>query len=169
TQNACYNCHAAKSPQWAAETIEQWHGPARKGFQNYAEAFQASWTDRSDAAALLAMVAGSPTTPAIARASALSELHSRVSPANIELARKGLTDPDPMVRIGALDMLDGFPGDRIWALVSPLLTDSSRGVRVRAVSVLAGVPAANQPASDRGAFEHATAEFIATQRFNADR
>ena len=72
----------------------------RKGFQNYAEAFQASWTDRADAAALLAMVAASPTAPAIARASALSELHSRVSPANIELARKGLADPDPMVRIG---------------------------------------------------------------------
>src|SRR6266550_3508307 len=64
-------------------------------------------------------------------------------------ARKGLADPDPMVRIGALDMLDGLPGNRIWPLVSPLLTDSSRGVRVRAVSVLAGVPAANQPASDR--------------------
>jgi predicted CXXCH cytochrome family protein len=169
TPNACNNCHADKSPQWAADTIEQWHGPARKGFQNYAEAFRASWTDRSDAAALLAVVAASSTTPAIARASALSELHSRVSPTNIELARKGLTDPDPMVRIGALDMLDGLPGERIWPLVSPLLTDSSRGVRVRAVSVLAGVPAANQPDSDRGAFERAAAEFIAAQRFNADR
>ncbi len=169
TPNACNNCHADKSAQWAADTIEQWHGPARKGFQNYAETFQASWTDRSDAAALLALVAASPTAPAIARASALSELHSRVSPVNIELARKGLADPDPMVRIGALDMLDGLPGNRIWPLVSPLLTDSSRGVRVRAVSVLAGVPAANQPASDREAFERAAAEFIAAQRFNADR
>jgi predicted CXXCH cytochrome family protein len=169
TPNACNNCHVDKSAQWAADTIEQWHGPARKGFQNYAEAFQASWTDRSDAAALLAVVAASPTTPTIARASALSELHSRVSPANIELARKGLADPDSMVRISALDMLDGLPGNRIWPLVSPLLTDSSRGVRVRAVSVLAGVPAANQPASDREAFERAAAEFIAAQRFNADR
>jgi Flp pilus assembly protein TadD len=115
------------------------------------------------------VVAASPTAPAIARASALSELHSRVSPANIELARKGLADPDPMVRIGALDMLDGLPGNRLWPLVSPLLTDSSPGVRVRAVSVLAGVPAASQPASDREAFERATAEFIAAQRFNADR
>jgi predicted CXXCH cytochrome family protein len=169
TPNACNNCHADKSAQWAADIIEQWHGPARKGFQNYAEAFRASWSDRSDAAALLALVAASPTAPAIARASALSELHSRVSPANIDLARKGLADADPMVRIGALEMLDGLPGDRIWSLVSPLLTDSSRGVRIRAVSVLAGVPTANQPASDREAFERAAAEFIAAQRFNADR
>jgi predicted CXXCH cytochrome family protein len=169
TPNACNDCHVDKPAQWAADTIEQWHGPTRKGLQNYAEAFQASWTDRSDAAAQLALVAAGPTTPAIARASALSELHSRVSPAYVDLARKGLADPDPMVRIGALDMLDGLPSNRIWPFVSPLLTDSSRGVRIRAVSLLAGVPTANQPASDRQAFERAAAEFIAAQRFNADR
>lgn len=169
TPNACNNCHADKSPQWAADNIEQWHGPARKGFQTYAEAFHASWTDGSNAAALLAVVAGSPATPAIARASALSELHSRVSAANIELARQGLADADPMVRIAALDMLEGLPGNRIWALVSPLLSDPSLGVRIRAVSVLAAVPVASQPAADRDAFERAAAEFIAAQRFNADR
>ena len=169
TPNACNNCHADKSAQWAADAIETWHGPDRKGFQNYAEAFHASWTDRSDAAALLSIVAASPTTPAIARASALGELHSRVTPANIELARRGLADADPMVRIGALDMLDGLPGNRIWPFVSPLLSDPSRGVRIRAASVLAAVPNGSQPVSDRGAFERAAAEFIAAQRFNADR
>jgi predicted CXXCH cytochrome family protein len=169
TPNACNGCHADKSAQWAADAIEQWHGPVRKGFQNYAEAFHASWTDRSDAAALLAVVASSPTTPSIARASALSELHARVSPTTVDLARKGLADPDPMVRIGALDMLEGLPGDRIWPLVSPLLSDSSRGVRIKAVSVLAAVPTARQAASDRAAFERAVAEFVAAQQFNADR
>jgi predicted CXXCH cytochrome family protein len=169
TPNACNNCHADKSAEWAADAVERWHGPVRKGFQNYAEAFEASWTDRADAATLLAAVAASPTAPAIARASALSELHSRVSPANFELARKGLADPDPMVRVAALDMLDGLPGDRIWPLVASLLSDPSRGVRIRAVSVLAAVPAANQPAADRAAFERAAAEFVAAQRLNADR
>jgi predicted CXXCH cytochrome family protein len=169
TPNACNDCHADKSAQWASDAVERWHGPDRKGFQDYAEAFHASWTDRSDAAALLAAVAASPAEPAIARASALGELRSRVSPANIELARRGLADPDPMVRIGALDMLDGLPADRIWPLVSPLLSDSSLGVRIRSVSLLAAVSTANQPASDRPAFDRAAAEFIAAQRLNADR
>jgi predicted CXXCH cytochrome family protein len=169
TPNACNNCHADKPAQWASDAVDRWHGPDRKGFQNYAEAFHASWTDRSDAAALLAAVAASPTEPAIARASALGELRSRVSPANIELTRRGLTDPDPMVRIGALDMLDGLPGNRIWPLVSPLLSDPSLGVRIRSVSVLAAVSTANQPASDRAAFDRAAAEFIAAQQLNADR
>jgi predicted CXXCH cytochrome family protein len=169
TPNACNNCHADKSAQWAADAIERWHGPVRKGFQNYAEAFQASWSDRADAAALLEAVAATPTTPAFARASALGELHSRISPADIELARRGLNDSDQMVRIGALDMLDGLPGDRIWPLVAPHLSDSSRGVRIKAVSVLAAVPTPNQPVSDRAAFERAMAEFVAAQRLNADR
>ncbi|MVT67300.1 tetratricopeptide repeat protein [Bradyrhizobium pachyrhizi] len=169
TPNACNDCHTDKSAQWAADAVEHWHGPTRKGFQNYAEAFQASWTNRPDATALLELVAASPSAPAIARASALSEMQLRVSPANIELARKGLVDPDPMVRIGALDMIDGLPGNGIWPLVSPHLSDPSRGVRIRAVSVLAAVPTANQPAADRAAFDRAVTEFVAAQKFNSDR
>jgi predicted CXXCH cytochrome family protein len=169
TPNACNGCHADKSPEWAASTVEQWYGPDRKGFQSYAEAFHASWTARSDAASLLAGIAANPGTPAIARASALSELQSRVSPANIELARKGIADPDPMVRIAALDMLDGIATNRLWPMVSPLLSDSSRGVRIRAAALLAGVPVATQSAAERQAFERAAAEFVAAQRLNADR
>ena len=74
-----------------------------------------------------------------------------------------------MVRIGALDMLESVPANQIWPLVSPLLSDPSRGVRIRAASLLAAVPTANQPSADREQFERAAAEFIAAQRFNADR
>jgi predicted CXXCH cytochrome family protein len=169
TPNACNDCHRDKKPDWAASAVEQWFGPTRKGFQNYAEAFSASRNGNADSAALLAAVATNPATPAIARASALSELHSRVSPANIELARAGVADPDPLVRMAALDMLEGIAGSRIWPIVSPLLSDSSRGVRIRAASVLADVSTPNQPANDREAFSRAAAEYVAAQRYNSDR
>jgi predicted CXXCH cytochrome family protein len=169
TTNACNDCHADRSADWAASAVERWHGPDRKGFQHYGEAFHAAWSDLPDAAKLLAAVAADRNAPAIARASALTELAPHVSPANADLARAGLSDGDPMVRIGALDMLEGVPAAQIWTLVSPLLSDPSRGVRIRAVSLLAAVPTANQPAADRERFEHAAAEFVAAQRFNADR
>ena len=158
-----------KSAQWAASAIEGWHGPTRKGFQKYAEAFHAAWTEQADAAALLAAVASAGDTPGFVRASALSELRGRVSPTNINLARTGLADTDPMVRIGALDMLDGAPVTQLWSLVSPLLSDSNRGVRIRAASLLSAVPTASQPPADREKFERAAAEFVAAQRLNADR
>ena len=149
TPNACNDCHKDKTVEWAASAVERWHGPNRKGLQNYAEAFHAARTSRSDAAALLGAIAGDPSVPAYARASALAELGPYVSPANISLARAGLSDPDPMVRIGALNMLEGVPPDQLWRLISPLLSDPSRGVRIRAATLLAAVPTASQPVTDR--------------------
>ena len=169
TPNACNDCHAEKSAAWAAAAIESWYGPHREGFQNYADAFHAAWADQPDAATLLAAVAAYPNAPAFARASALTDLAPSLSPANGDLARGGLSDPDPMVRIGALDMLESVPANQIWPLASPLLDDRSRGVRIRAAALLAVVPTASQPPADRERFERAAAEFIDAQRFNADR
>jgi predicted CXXCH cytochrome family protein len=169
TPNACNDCHRDKSAAWAAAAVETWHGHSRKGFQAYAEAFHAAWTDQPDAAALLAVVASDRDTPAIARATALSELGAHPLASNMNLARSGLSDPDPMVRIGALDMLESVPSGQLWPLVSPLLSDSNRGVRIRAAALLAAVPTANQPPVDREPFERAATELIAAQRLNADR
>jgi tetratricopeptide (TPR) repeat protein len=169
TSNACNDCHSDKTAQWAASAIERWYGPNRKGFQNYAEAFHAAWADQEDAAALLAAVAADPNASAFARASALAGLASHLDPSNINLARTGLRDPDPMIRIGALDMLQGVPVNQLWPLVAPLLSDSSRGVRIRAVALLAALPTARQPPADREPLDRAAAEFVAAQRLNADR
>jgi predicted CXXCH cytochrome family protein len=169
TPNACNDCHTDKSPDWAASAVDRWHGPNRKGFQNYAEAFTAAWSDQPNAANLLATVAADNQVPAFARAGALVELSSRASPATVNLARKSLSDPDPTVRIAALDMLEAVPVVQTWSLASPLLTDSNRGVRIRAAALLAAVPAATLSPADREHFEHAANEFIAAQRFNADR
>ena len=43
------------------------------------------------------------------------------------------------------------------------------GVRISAVSLLATVPSASQRFADRARFDQATKEFIAAQRFHADR
>jgi predicted CXXCH cytochrome family protein len=169
TPNACNDCHTDKPAEWAASAVERWYGPDRKSFQNYAAAFHAAWADEADAAKLLAVVAGDPNTPAFARAGALAELGSRLDPSHINLAREGLRDPDPMVRIGALDMLESIPANQLWPVVAPLLSDSSRGVRIRAVELLAALPTASQPPPDRDKFERAAAELIAAQRLNADR
>ena len=169
TPNACNDCHTDKSTEWAASAIENWFGPNREGFQNYAEAFHAVWTDQADAAELLSAVAADNNASAFARASALTDLAPSLSAANGNLARAGLSDPDPMVRISALDMLESVPADQIWPLASPLLADRSRGVRIRTASLLAVVPTANQPPADRQSFERAAAEFVSAQRFNADR
>lgn len=169
TPNACNDCHKDKSAEWSAAAIERWHGPNRKGFQTYAAAFHSAWNDQSDATRLLAAVAADSNAPAIARASALSELGTHASPTTLNLERTATTDPDPMVRIGALDMLQDLPLEQRWTTASPLLSDSVRGVRIRAASLLGDVPSARLSAADRERFDRSAEDFIAAQKFNADR
>lgn len=169
TPNACNDCHTDKTAAWASSAIESWFGPKRIGFQNYVDAFQAAATDQSNAATLLATVVSDERAPGFARAGALGELATRVSPPNLGLVKSALSDPDPMVRLGGLDVLAGTSPMEIWAVASPLLSDASPGVRIRAATLLALVPTASQPASDREAFAKAAAELIAAQRQNADR
>jgi predicted CXXCH cytochrome family protein len=169
TSNACTDCHKDKSASWAAAAIEGWFGPARKGLQSYGEAFHAAWQDAPNAAVLLAAVAADAHAPSFARAGALAALAPHLSPATVDLARKGLGDPDPMVRIAALDMLEGVPPDQLWPVVAPLLSDPIRGVRLRATSLLAGAPTDRLLASERATLDRANAEFIAAQALNADR
>jgi tetratricopeptide (TPR) repeat protein len=169
TPNACNDCHTDKSAEWAASAVERWHGPNRKGLQNYAEAFHAAWTGRGDA--MLRKIAADRNVPAFARASALAELrpYGSTSKSDANLARAGLSDPDPMVRIGALAMLEDLPANQLWPVVAPLLSDSNRGVRISAAMLLASVPSPSQPPADRDRFERAAGEFVAAQRLNADR
>jgi predicted CXXCH cytochrome family protein len=169
TSNACNDCHRDKPASWAAAAIEGWFGPEREGLQNYAHAFHAAWHDEPGADILLAAVAADVNTPSFARAGAIAELAGHVSPATLDVARAGLADADPMVRIAALDMLDGVPPDQLWPVVSPLLSDPIRGVRLRATSLLAGAPTERLSATERATFDRANAEFVAAQTLNADR
>ncbi|WP_349253714.1 cytochrome c3 family protein [Bradyrhizobium sp. CB82] len=165
TPNACNDCHRDKSAAWAAQQVETWLGPQRPGYQTYARAFRAAWSEAFDAQALLAALVRADDVPELARASALAELPRP----DVDLIRRGLSDPDPLVRLGALDALEGIPTDQLWGLASQQLTDPVRGVRIRTAEVLASVPTHRQPASDREKFGRAAAEFVAAQRLNADR
>lgn len=104
TPNACDDCHTDKPARWAADAVDRWFGPDRKGFQTYTDAFAAASANRTDVRQLLASVAGDPNVPNVARANALVELGPYISPANADLARRGLADSDPTIRIAATDM-----------------------------------------------------------------
>ncbi|MEJ1157655.1 tetratricopeptide repeat protein [Prosthecomicrobium sp. N25] len=169
TPNACNACHKDKPAQWAADAVQAWHGPDRKGFQAYGPAFNAAWTDRPDAARLLAAVAGDGAVPAFARAGALAALNGLPTPQTLGLARAGAGSPDPMLRIGALDLIEGAPLRDVWPIAAPLLADPVRGVRIRAVSLLAEVPTAQLSPGDRERFERAAADLVAAQRLIAER
>ncbi len=169
TPNACASCHADRDAAWAAAAVERWHGPKRKGFQTYAEAFHASRLDDPSARERLLLVVRDSSVPAIAKATALLELQGRASPGVETEIEAGLKDPDPMVRIGALRALEALPPDQRWRLGKAALFDSIRAVRAEAASSLAGIPVAGLDDADRAALDRASQEYVDARQFNADR
>ncbi len=167
--NACNDCHANKDAAWAAAAIERWHGPERKGFQTWTEAFAAARDDSAEAGPLLLQVATAPGAPAIARASAFEMLAAHPAPEAAGAVQQGLSDADPLVRLGALRALRWLPATQTWPLVHGLLDDPVRGVRLEAASLLAATPQDQLAPGDLERLSRAIEDYVATQRLNADR
>ncbi|MCX5496247.1 tetratricopeptide repeat protein [Kaistia dalseonensis] len=169
TTNTCNACHADKTAGWAAAAIERWHGPERKGFQSWAYAFHQARAGEPEARDKLIALATAPAVPAITRATAVAELQAFPSIATEEAVYKALSDPDPLVRIAALQGQAGQSLERRWLRVSPLLSDPVAGVRIEAAQQLADQPLAALTPPDRERLQAAFGAYEAAQRLNADR
>jgi Tfp pilus assembly protein PilF len=149
--------------------VNQWYRHEPHGYQRFAAAFAAANADAPGAQAPLRAIAGDSTQPPIVRATAFAATNASNSRATIEAISQGLHDSNALVRLGALQSLANAPLNARASLAVPLLTDPLRTVRIEAASVLAAVPATQWSVDTRAAFEHADGEYIASQRYNADR
>jgi len=167
--NACNQCHTDRDARWAAEQVARWYGPGRMQGPHYGDVFaKAEAGDRESAAPLVA-VAGNADLPAIVRATALHELARYPSPEALRVIAGGLASSDPLLRLGALDALEGFEPIARLSFAEPLLGDPVRVVRMAAAMVLAAVPADRLAGPTRKALERGLAEYRASQDYNADQ
>jgi Tfp pilus assembly protein PilF len=168
TPNACNACHRDRDARWAAAQIQKWHGRAPQGFQRFAGAFSAANTGAPDAQAQLRATAADASHPAIARATALAQLNGAI-PHSVDALGAGAKDRDPLLRLAALQSLANAPSDARLRIAAPLLSDPLRAIRIEAASVLAPVPAEQMKPEQRLAFDRAATEYVASQKYNADR
>jgi len=103
--NACNQCHTAKSPQWAADAIREWHGKTPIGYQNFANALRAGSVGAPGARGALLTLIDDPKQPAIVRASAIERLGHWLTPTLMASVSRSLNDPDPLVRLAAVESL----------------------------------------------------------------
>ena len=149
--------------------VKTWYGHEPQGYQRFAAAFSAENAGALDAQAQLRAVAADVSHPAIVRATALAQLNASDSQRGLETFAEGLRDANPLLRLAALQSLANAPLAARLSLAAPLLSDPLKALRIEAVSVLAPVPADQLSAEQRGAFERASEEYVASQRYNADR
>jgi Tfp pilus assembly protein PilF len=169
TPNACNSCHSNRDARWAVAQVVQWYGHDPQGFQRFAAAFAAANAATLDAQAQLRAIAADASHPAIARATALAQFNAPLSPTARDTLAAALRDRSPLIRLGALQSLAGAPPESRVQFAAPLLSDPLQAIRIEAVSLLAPVPPDQLSAAQRAAFERASTEYIASQRYNADR
>ena len=165
--NACTRCHADRPAAWAAKQVETWYGRAPRGYQRYAEAFGAAAAGAPGAGELLAAVARDGDQPAIARATAIARLGPGAG--GVDAARAGLKDADPLVRRAAATAFESLEPARRVEPLAPLLDDPVRAVRMEAARLLAAVPRERLTDAQRTALDQGLMEYVAAERFNADR
>jgi Tfp pilus assembly protein PilF len=169
TPNACNGCHTNRDPGWAVGHVRQWYGRDPQGYQRFAANFSAADAGASDAQAQLRAVAADTSHSPIVRATALARFNAFSGRATVDAIAAGLRDGSPLVRLGALQSLGNTSSDTRLRLAAPLLSDPMKAIRIEATSVLASLPASQFNAEQRAAFERASAEFITSQKYNADR
>jgi predicted CXXCH cytochrome family protein len=166
--NACNKCHEDRTPAWSVAELKKRYPHPKTGFQDFATAFASADRGEPDATIALAQLVSNQDESAIARASALERL-GQLGGDNATLsAEAGLKDRSPLVRHAAVGVYDTVPPDQRGPIV-PLLRDPIRDVRIRAARTLAPVPAAALGSTDAEAYSKAAAEYVAAERFNADR
>jgi Flp pilus assembly protein TadD len=168
TPNACNQCHAGKTSEWAEGAIAKWYGPGRRRESHFVEALYAGRHGLPQAETLLTSLIEDLSRPAIARATALSLMPRYLSSASMPAIETGLTDPDALVRTFALRALDPIQDPKQLQLSIPFLSDSVRAVRIEAARLLAGSAGALKP-PEQIALNSALLERIDSEMGSAER
>jgi len=168
TPDACTGCHTKQTDRWAAAASAKWW-TKRAGEAPYGAAIDLGRKGARGAAQALVALAQDTAAPAIVRASAVDLLGRYPSPNMLSQVQRSLSEADPLVRDAAVGATTGVPPDQRDRMLVPMLSDSSRLVRVDAARALAGALPASMTPEDRAAFDAAIAEYRAEQALNADR
>jgi tetratricopeptide (TPR) repeat protein len=169
TPNACTQCHADRSAEWAAKAVAEWYPNGRQTRPHYGTALQAGRTGAVDAERQLNQLILDKSQPAIARASGLLLLPQYASAASEPAIKAAIADLDPLVRMAAPQALPPSAPRTMIEAILPLLNDPVRAVRVEAARVIAGIDPQTMTPEQRSAFTSAYQELISAEMIDADR
>ncbi|MCK9489260.1 MAG: tetratricopeptide repeat protein [Xanthomonadales bacterium] len=166
--NACNQCHADRDAAWAADALAGWF-PPRDRVDDFAPALHLAASGGPGLRPALAAIIGRPSQPAIVRASALRALAPWLDPATLPVAVQALADPDPLVRMAAVEALAGLPPALQAEHLAAVLADPVRAVRIEAARILAGAAEGLLDAGQQQAFDRALGELLAALEREADQ
>lgn len=167
--NSCNDCHADHDARWAVAALKKWYGGVHKGRQRYGRILAAARAGAPGAQEGLLALLQSRDQPAIARATAASELASFPGAAAAKALANAAADDSGLVRRAVADAARSFDQQTRLQLAAPLLTDDIRAVRIAAGYALADMSGPDVPAKLAAPLGRALDEYRAAQMANADR
>ena len=169
TPDACLTCHQGKAGDRVTEQFKLWSAHDAPQAARYDDSLWLIRGGRPGAGQALYEQLRRSNLPAIQRATLLAELANYPSESALKLASKDLNHPAPQVRESAVRAVSVFlpPAERV-ALLSPLLSDSVRAVRIIAARNLQGA-ARTGLGTNQGAWDKAIGEYEAVQLSLAER
>jgi len=166
TPNACNRCHLDKFTQWSEEYITKWYGPGRK--RHYGTVIEAGRKGIPEAGKSLARLAVDPLYPVIVRATALSLLNAYPGEETNRAYELALMDDEALIRRTAVQNLRIPDRNRQVKLISPLLYDPVKAVRIEAASRLAGESSKFLDVKQKKVFQSAIKEFVSAMEYSGD-
>lgn len=149
--NACIGCHLGKTDNWAAKALSNW---GMKEPENLWPLINQG-LDRQDAMIFkeYARYGSELDLSPIREGTLLSKLGGFPSQLTIDAAAAAIDSSDPLIRRAAVNALRPMPLETRWQLLSPLIDDRVRVVRMEVASALADahsqLTAADQERLDR--------------------
>jgi predicted CXXCH cytochrome family protein len=166
--SACESCHAERDAVWAETQIESWRGQ-RPAPENWADRLVREGSPRNGAEAWLE-TALDPIWTSIVRGSAWSRYAQQFDVAvPLEVLKKRVAEGSDLEKLGLVNLGGRLSFDARFALLSPLLDDERRAVRIAAAEALADLPPQIGRPADRSRLARALREYRQAQEANAER
>ncbi len=164
--NACTRCHIDKTAKWADETITKWYGPGRR--DHYGTVIAAGRRGEPGARGPLIRLAGDPLYPVIVRATALSLLDAYPGKDTEKAVQQALTDEEALIRRTALGSMHVHDPQSRQRLITPLLYDPVKAVRIEAARLLAEGPSLTLRPDVEKVYKATLEEYKAAMEYSAD-
>ena len=130
--NACADCHAEQSAESLAAAAADWWGAAEPHLATAMAAAREGAGNKE-----LLTIVSDRDLPGINRATALAAFSSPATEAEALAIQEALNDPDPLVRMAAVERAQLVPPEARLQMVAPMLKDTVLSVRIEAARVSA--------------------------------
>ncbi len=162
--NGCTRCHYDKSLEWCDETITKWYGPGRT--EHFGTTLSAGRNLDPDACEDLKRIASDALYPVIVRATALLLLRGFPPENTLETYELALMDDEALIRAIAVEHFPVSASDP--GLITPLLFDEVKAVRMQVAVRLAGPHSKDLNPHYKSAYDQALKEYIAAMEYSGD-